>query len=235
MPAGSGSIEALSLTPDSGTTAELGGENIEIRSPPVRTMSGSNSARSRRRRLDDDSALKEKKSELNDMVTETTGKVGHVLQPSSSNIGSGSNNCVESGFYSPIPVSVCTARVWGAPPPKVFRGPWMSGVNRTSLDALTMEVSLPTPPRADKGQTGVLIPCANETEDHDVAEMMDVSVNSPGLALLGGAFGVSPNPRALGLSSGVERMMGMMGCGSSADSPMMAVFYSPRLVHNDHQ
>ena len=55
------------------------------------------------------------------------------------------------------------------------------------------------------------------------------------LALLGGAFGVSPNPRALGLSSGVERMMGMMGCGSSADSPMMAVFYSPRLVHNDHQ
>ena len=147
VPAGSGSIEALSLTPDSGTTAELGGENIEIRSPPVRTMSGSNSARSRRRRLDDDSALKEKKSELNDMVTETTGKVGHVLQPSSSNIGSGSNNCVESGFYSPIPVSVCTARVWGAPPPKVFRGPWMSGVNRTSLDALTMEVSLPTPPR----------------------------------------------------------------------------------------
>ena len=235
IPAGSGSMETLSLTPDSGTTAEPASENIEIRSPPVRTTSGSNSARSRRRRLDNDSAIKEKK-ELNDSVAELTSKVDHVLQPSSSNIGS--NNCAESGFYSPIPVSVCTTRVWGAPPPKVFRGPWMSGVNRTSLDALTMEVSLPTPPR-DKQMAntnaGSLIPCANETEDHDDSEMMDVSVNSPGLALLGGAYGISPNPRALGLSSAVERMMGMMGCSSSADSPMMTVFYSPRLVHNDHQ
>ena len=38
-------------------------------------------------------------------------------------------------------------------------------------------------------------------------DMMDVSINSPGLALLGGAFGISPNPRALSATFGADRML----------------------------
>ena len=111
----------------------------------------------------------------------------------------------------------------------------MSGVNRTSLDALTMEVALPTPPGLDNqtanGGAGSLIPCAIDAGDHDETDMMDVSINSPGLALLGGAFGISPNPRALSAAVGADRTLGITGCGSSVESPMTTVFYSPRLDH----
>ena len=95
-------------------------------------------------------------------------------------------------------------------------------MNRTSLDTLTMDVSLPTPPRHESAAPTVahgafsasaLIPCEGLGDDTD---MMDAA--SPGLALLGGAFGVSPNPNVLRFGS---------GCGSGVGSPM--VFYSPRL------
>jgi hypothetical protein len=231
MPADMVSGPSLSLTPDSSTSAESGGENIDVGSPPTRT--GSSSARSRRHRPADGSSILKQKNKLKGPVAQLPAKVDNVLQPSSSNIDTGRNGCVDPSFYSPIPVSVCTTRVWGAPPPKVFRGPWMSGVNRTSLDALTMEVALPTPPGLDNqtahGGAGSLIPYATDAGNHDETDMMDVSINSPGLALLGGAFGISPNPRALSATFGADRMLGMTGCGSSVESPMTTVFYSPRL------
>lgn len=234
MPAGTGSEATPPLNTSADTSTEPGGENIDVRSPPART--GSNSVRSRRR-LVDSSVLKEKNELIARVADLPATKSDHVLQPSSSNVDSGSS-CVDPSFYSPIPVSVCTQRVWGAPPPKVFRGPWMSGVNRTSLDALTMEVALPTPPRLDNqtanNSSGALIPCADDAEDHDDPDMMDASINSPGLALLGGAFGISPNPRTALANSGPDRMlMGMLpsgaGCGGAVESPMATVFYTPSL------
>ena len=109
----------------------------------------------------------------------------------------------------------------------------MSGVNRTSLDALTMEVALPTPPRLDNqtasNGAGSLVPCTEDVVHHD-ADMMDASINSPGLALLGGAFGISPNPRAVGAA---ERVMEMVGCSGAVDSPMMTVLYSSHVDHGD--
>ena len=228
VPASTGSAGGLSLTPNN----DPGGENLVMGSPSIQM--DSNTALSCRRRLAETSTLKQK-SKLNDVVSEHPAKADHVLQPSSTNVDSASNSYMDSNLYSPIPVPVCTTRVWGAPPPKVFRGPWMSGVNRTSLDALTMEVALPTPPGLDNQTAhigaGSLIPCTTDVEDHDETEMMDASINSPGLALLGGAFGISPNPRALSATFGADRTMGMMGCGSSVESPMTTVFYSPRLDH----
>ena len=96
-------------------------------------------------------------------------------------------------------------------------------MNRTSMDALTMEVALPTPPRHETSavshsafSASALVPCEGLGDDTD---MMDTA--SPGLALLGGAFGVSPNPIAR-FGSAFQT-----SCGSGVGSPM--VFYSPRL------
>jgi hypothetical protein len=283
MPGGSSGASMSSLM-DSSSNTESTGENIDVSSPPTRTGSGSTRSR-RRSRLPDGGVLKEKNeiecsSPIDEEDPSGKGEVAHeqhnqhhrqpqqhhqqpqqrqqahTLQPRGHN-GSATKTAETTSFSSPIPVSVCTTRVWGAPPPKVFRGPWMSGVNRTSLDALTMEVALPTPPRLDCANHSAaaaaaaaaaasnngnmsggsssgghfagansLVPCSSSSSvsaggDYDDSDMMDAAINSPGLALLGGAFGVSPNPR-FGSGSGMG-----MGCGGGVESPM--VFYSPRL------
>ena len=103
--------DTLPVTPEEEETAE----NIDYSiSPATVQRTGSGSARSRSRQDDKSTVLMERNIEMN-------SKTG-ISQPQAAS--NNSSLCQLGSFSSPIPVSICTTRVWGAPPPTVFRGPW---------------------------------------------------------------------------------------------------------------
>ena len=114
--------DTLPVTPEENSGAHSG-ENIDYSiSPATVQRTGSGSVRSSRGRQDDtkSTVLKER----NEIASSEINRKKDISQPQNTRNTSSNGVCVLGSFSSPIPVSVCTTRVWGAPPPTVFRGPW---------------------------------------------------------------------------------------------------------------